>query len=139
MRMRKVNVGIVHTLAKIAAANPNPTEKMAAAIVYRNKIISIGMNSMKSHPMAAKYAKNNQAIFLHAEVSAIKNALREIEVDDFAKCDIYIARVKKEKPFTKKYVWGLAKPCIGCQRAIREFGLRKVVYTTDEHGTYEVM
>ena len=137
--MKKVNVGILHTLAKIAAANPNPQEKFAAAIVYRNRIISVGMNSMKSHPLQAKYRKNPHAVFLHAEIAAIKNALREVEVDDLAKCDIYIARVKRPNQFTKKYVFGLSKPCCGCQRAIAEFGLKRTIYTTDEHGHYEVM
>ena len=133
----KINEGILHTLAKVAAANPAQREKLAAAIVCRNKIISVGMNSMKSHPMAAKYGKNEHAVYLHAEVAAIKNALREIDVDDFTKCDIYITRVKKEAPFTKKYVWGLAKPCAGCERAIAEFGLKRVIYTCDD-GKYEV-
>lgn len=137
--MKNVNTGILHTLTKIAAANPNPTEKMAAAIVYRNRIISVGMNSMKSHPLQAKYAKNKEAIYLHAEIAAIKNSLRELNVDELSKCDIYISRVKKEKPFSNKYVWGLAAPCSGCRRAIAEFGLRKVVYTTNETGEYEVM
>lgn len=136
--MKSVNNGILHTLAKVAAANPNPTEKLAAAIVCRNRIISIGMNSMKTHPLQAKYGKNVHAVFLHAEIAAIKNALREIEVDDFSKCDIYIARIKKEKPFSKKFVWGLAKPCSGCERAIAEFGLKRVIYTCD-NGKYEVI
>lgn len=136
--MKSVNQGILNTLFKVAAANPTASEKMAAAIVYRNKIVSVGINSMKSHPLAAKFSKNEHAIFLHAEIAAIKNALREVEVDDLSKCDIYIARVKKEKPFTKKYVYGLAKPCIGCERAIAEFGLKRVVYTCDD-GTHEVM
>lgn len=136
--MRQINQGIIDTLAKVAEANPHNAEKMASAIVYRNRIISIGMNSMKSHPLQAKYAKNEHAIFLHSEIAAIKNALREIDVDDMSKCEIYIARVKKEKPFTKKYVLGLAKPCIGCERAIAEFGLKRVVYTCDD-GKHEVM
>jgi tRNA(Arg) A34 adenosine deaminase TadA len=137
MRMRKINKDILHTLEKIAAANPNPTEKFAAAVVWNNKIISIGMNSMKSHPLQAKYSKNEHAIFLHSEIDAIKNALREIDVDDFSKCDLYITRVKKEKPFTKKFVWGLAKPCAGCERAIAAFGLKRTIYTCDEG--YEII
>ena len=81
--------------------------------------------------------KNEHAVYLHAEVAAIKNALREIDVDDFSKCDIYITRVKKEAPFTKKFVWGLAKPCIGCERAIAEFGLKRTIYTCDD-GDYDI-
>ena len=136
--MKSVNNGILHTLTKVAAANPHNAEKFAAAIVFRNRIVSVGMNSMKSHPMAAKYGKNKHAIFLHAEIAAIKNALREVEVDHLTKCDLYIVRVKKEQPFTNKFVWGLAKPCPGCERAIAEFGLKRVIYTCDE-GDYEVM
>lgn len=137
--MRKINKEILFTLQKVAAANPSDNAKVAAAIVRNNKIVAIGINSMKSHPMAARFSKNEQAIFLHAEVAAIKNALREIEVTDLEKMEMYICRVKKPKPFSKRWVWGLAKPCIGCQRAIAEFGLKRVVYTTDVTGTYEVM
>lgn len=132
--MKKVNEGILHTLAKVAAANPAQREKLAAAIVCRNKIISVGMNSMKSHPMAAKYGKNEHAVYLHSEVDCIKNALREIDIDDFAKCDLYVVRVKKPKPFSKQYIFGLAKPCCGCERAIAAFGIKRVIYTTDEGG-----
>lgn len=132
--MKNVNEGILHTLAKVAAANPNPQEKFAAAIVFRNRIVSIGLNSMKSHPMAAKYGKNKEAIYLHSEVDCIKNALREIDIDDFTKCDLYVVRVKKTKPFSKQYVWGLSKPCCGCDRAITAFGIKRVIYTTNEGG-----
>jgi deoxycytidylate deaminase len=136
--MKKVNEGILHTLAKVAAANPGQREKLAAAVVCRNKIISIGINSMKSHPMAAKYGKNKEAVFLHAEIDSIKNALREIDIDDFTKCDLYVCRVKKPKPFSKHYITGLAKPCCGCERAIIAFGIKRVIYTTDD-GDYKVV
>ena len=138
--MRKINKEILFTLQKVAAANPYDNAKVAAAVVRNNKIIAIGINSKKSHPLAARFGKNEQAIFLHAEVAAIKNALREVDnVEDLEKMEMYICRVKKPRPFSKKWVWGIAKPCDGCQRAIAEFGLRRVVYTTDVTGTYEVM
>lgn len=136
--MKKVSNNVLNTLAKIAAANPTPAEKFAAAIVRNNTIISVGMNSMKSHPLQAKYAKNPHAVFLHAEIDAIKNALREINVDEFYKTDLYICRVKKEKPFTKKYISGLAKPCCGCERAIIAFGIKRVIYTTNCND-YEIV
>ena len=137
--MKKVNEGIIHTLAKIAEANDDSNIRFAAAVVYRNKIISIGYNRKKSHPFQAKYAKNADAIYLHAEIHAIKNALREISVEDLSKCELYITRVKKPESHSNHFVWGLAKPCCGCQRAIAEFGIKRTVYTTDETGTYEVL
>lgn len=138
--MKKINEQILHTLAKIAEANDIDYKvKFAAAVVHRNKIISVGLNRMKSHPFQAKFAKNEMAIFLHAEVHAIKNALREITVEELAKCDLYIARIKRPKSYEDQYVWGMSKPCCGCQRAIAEFGIRRTIYTTDQHECYEVM
>ena len=134
--MIKANREIFRTLEKVCIANPAEI-KMAAAIVRRNRIISIGMNNLnKSHPLAAKFAKSKEAIFPHAEISAIKNALREIDVDDLLKTEMYVCRVKKPKPRSKIWVPGLAKPCEGCRRAILEFGIKRVLYTTDEENVY---
>jgi len=135
----KVKKDILDTLCKIAEANDDSNIKFAAAIVRGNKIVSVGFNHRKSHPLQARFCKNEHAVFLHAEIHAIKNALKELSVEELSKTDLYITRVKKPKSFAKKFVWGLAKPCCGCQRAIEEFGIRGVVYTTDEHGEYEVM
>ena len=137
--MKKVNEGILHTLAKIAEANDESNIRFAAAVVYRNKIVSVGYNRMKSHPFQAKYAKNSEAIYLHAEVHAIKNALREIPVEDLPKCELYITRVKRPRSHSDGFIWGLSKPCAGCQRAIAEFGIKRTIYTCDEVGNYEVL
>lgn len=136
--MKKVNEGILHTLAKIAEANDDSNIRFAAAVVYRDKIISVGFNHKKSHPFQAKFAKNPHAVFLHAEVHAIKNALREMPVTDLTKCDLYITRVKKPRSFADKFIWGLSKPCPGCERAIVEFGIKRTIYTCDD-GDYGVI
>lgn len=136
--MKKVNEGILHTLAKIAEANDGSNVRFAAALVCRNKIVSVGFNHKKSHPFQKKYAKNSEAIFLHAEVHAIKNALRDLPVGELSKCELYIARVKRPQSFSDKFIWGLSKPCVGCARAIAEFGIRRTIYTCD-NGNYEVM
>jgi len=137
--MKKVNEGILHTLAKVAEANDDSNIRFAAAVVYRNKIVSVGYNRKKSHPFQAKYAKNSEAIFLHAEVHAIKNALREIPVEDLSKCELYITRVKRPRSHSEGFIWGLSKPCPGCERAIAEFGIKRTIYTCDEIGNYEVL
>jgi tRNA(Arg) A34 adenosine deaminase TadA len=122
-------------LKQIAIANPRVSgAKLAAAIVHKNKIISIGVNSMKSSPLQAKYATNKDlSIYLHAEISAIKNALRQIDVEDFKKVSLYVCRVKYDI-LTNSIVYGLAKPCSGCMRAIFEFDIKKVYYTLETEG-----
>jgi tRNA(Arg) A34 adenosine deaminase TadA len=122
-------------LKQIAIANPKVSgAKLAAAIVYKNKIVSVGVNSMKSSPLQAKYATNKDlSIYLHAEISAIKNALRQIDVEDFKKVSLYVCRVKYDI-LTNSIVYGLAKPCSGCMRAIFEFDIKKVYYTLETEG-----
>lgn len=103
--------------------------KVASGVVYRKHLIATGVNSYKSHPMMLEYGKNPKSIFLHAEVDAIKNALRVVTQDQLTKCDLYVVRVKKDEG--GHYVHGLAKPCEGCSRAIASFNLRNVYYTRD--------
>lgn len=137
--MMRVNEEILNTLIKAAIAHEaDLPAKVAAAVVRRGKVLSIGFNYKKSDPLQKRFGKNEEAIFLHAEIHAIKMALRDISVEELAGCDIYIARVKRPRPRSSEWVWGLAKPCEGCARAIAEFDIRNVVYTTDEQ-TYEVI
>jgi tRNA(Arg) A34 adenosine deaminase TadA len=78
-----------------------------------------------------EWGKNQDSIYLHAEIDAIKNALRLITQDQLAKCDIYIVRIKHPDNGSSSWVEGLAKPCSGCMRAITSFGLKKVFWTED--------
>lgn len=126
-------------LKEIAIATPKISgAKIAAAIVMKNKIISIGVNSYKTHPIQARFATNKGlSIHLHAEIAAIKNAMYYISVEDFKKATLLICRVKIDIE-TNKYVFGMAKPCIGCQRAIEEFDIKHVWYSLDKEGFYKV-
>jgi len=105
--------------------------KLAAAVVLKNKVISTGRNQLKSHPFAAEYGKNSDAIYLHAEANAIVNSLNHVSKHDLSKATLYIYRVKRPHGHLNKWVSGLAKPCTGCMRAIVEFNFKRVVYTTD--------
>lgn len=106
---------------------------MAAGVVYRNTLIATGVNSYKSHPMMLQFGKNSESIFIHAEIDAIKNALRIITVQQLAKCDLYIMRVKREGVKNSPWIRASAMPCVGCQRAIVNFSLRNIYYTQDQH------
>jgi len=112
--------------------------RMAAVLVRKNKVVGVGFNHMKSHPFQTKYARNEHAIFFHAETHAIKNALQTLDVDDLEKCTLYIARARQGDGKDKRHwEYGSSKPCAGCARCINEFGIRRVVYT--ENGNEVVM
>jgi deoxycytidylate deaminase len=122
-------------LEKIATAvEPVASARLAAAVVLRGEVISVGINQRKSHPFQSRFGKNEDAIYLHAETDAIKNALKNISQEDLAKASLYVMRVKYADENKKKTMWGLSKPCSGCARAIATFGIQNVYYSKDDCG-----
>lgn len=125
-------LGILFKLAQDVA--PVASARIAAAVVYRNEIVSFGVNQMKTHPFQNRFSKNSQSIFLHAETDAIKNALKYIDREELSKCSLYICRAKNND--NKKFVFGLSKPCVGCMRAIATFDIKKCIFSCDD-GNYK--
>lgn len=120
--------------------------RLAAAIYHKNRIIGIGLNQKKTSPFQAKFGKNENSIFVHAEIAAIKQALYYYDVEELMrlKTTLYICRVKKPSSMPKgPFIWGISKPCHGCQGAIVEFRINKIIYTLDEDKegckAYEIM
>lgn len=114
-------------LTKIAHANPGCSNAhMAAAIVKGKRVLGVGLNKPKTHPMMVKYGKNIHALYLHAEIDAIKNALLNHTPTDLEGSTILIARATKDGRSA------MAKPCIGCMKAIKDFGITKINWTTGD-------
>jgi len=106
-------------LYKIAEAlEPSGNQRMAACIVKKKRLVSIGFNKNKTHPLMAKFCKHKKAIYLHAEIDAIINAK-----EDIRGATMYVLRVRRAGER------GLAKPCPGCAKAIKFFGIKKVYHT----------
>jgi deoxycytidylate deaminase len=96
--------------------------KHAAALYIGNRLISIGVNQFKTHPLQKKFGINDDAIYLHAEVDAIRNALKRVSLLDLQDATLYVAKSKAGTP-------KMSKPCAGCQRAIIHFGIQNVFWT----------
>ena len=123
---------------RLAINNPMKM-KLAACLVIRNEVISVGFNSEKSHPMQKRFGKNSESIFKHAEVDAILGALRHIDSDLLKRSTLYVFRVKKKNKGDMTLVDGMAEPCSGCKKAIEHFGIKKVVYSTDRPDMYGII
>ena len=113
--------------------------RLAAAVVYKNQIITIGVNRKKSHPFQARYSKNEDAIYLHAETDTIRGALRYLSEKQLTKSTLYVCRIKHEDGPGSPIIWGLSKPCTGCQRAIATFDIKNVVYSEEGEGSYSFL
>jgi len=110
----------------------NKKSRLCAVIASRGKLICYGFNRDKTHPLAARYQKNEDAIYMHAELNSILYALKEISPKKLKKATLYVGRVKG-----LENSWGLAKPCLGCQKALKAYGIKRIVYSTNTFGKYE--
>lgn len=97
--------------------------RLAACLVKNNRVISVGFNHVKTDPFQQQYATTPFNIYCHAEVNAIKKALRKGKLKKLNNTTLYVARVRRDGTV------GLARPCAGCMRAIAEFSINRVVWT----------
>jgi deoxycytidylate deaminase len=103
-------------------------QRHAAVVLRGTKVVAYGVNRNKTHPMAKKFSKNPEAIYLHAELDAIVRALTLVGPRAIVGATIAVCRTTRDGRYAD------SRPCEGCQRAIEAFGL-KVEYTTKEGWT----
>lgn len=109
-----------------------------ASLYIKSEQRFIGFNHIKSHPFYDRYKKNTYAIFAHAETHCLRLARKELTISQIRNSDttLYVARAKRVHE-NGKWVWGDAKPCIGCWKCIKDHGIDTVVWT-EEPKNYEV-
>jgi deoxycytidylate deaminase len=98
-------------------------------ILDRNRIISIGLNSLKTHPLNLKYKyvnKNNQSISnivgTHSELSAVIK-LGEEDCSDFTLINTRINR---------NNMLDFSAPCSGCCDMIKQLNFKYVFFSNSE-------
>lgn len=129
MRMENKHTKRLEQLRRLAEDHPGHSGAKVVAAIYYGGQFFYGFNSEKTHPLQAKFAKNKHAIQLHAEIDAIRNALRYLSVEQLSRTALYVARVKRPWPRSDMYINGLAKPCSGCAACIAHFCIPKIFYT----------
>ena len=128
----KVKKSIFDILRKLAEeVPPIKSSRVVAAVVSGKKIVAFGANQMRTHPFQAKFGKNPESLYWHAETNAIYNALRVQTVEELKKADLYVCRVKYLSTKREQFVLGNAKPCTGCAKCIADFGIKQVFYSTE--------
>lgn len=113
--------------------------RFAAVLVSRGEVVSVGTNVDKTHPFAARFGRNPDATYWHAETHAIHTAYKANTPSKvFQKSTLYVARVKSPRSRTTELVPGLARPCKGCMSCIHVFEIPRVVYSLDNVNDYGV-
>lgn len=115
----------------IDTAKSSPSKKKVGAVLLnKNKVVISATNlETKSHPLQARFAERvglREKIYLHAEIAALVKCKDE--------CDtIVVARLGGHCGNKLRN----ARPCPICALALKEAGVRKVHYTTDNGFLYE--
>jgi deoxycytidylate deaminase len=96
----------------------NMKQQHGAVLVKSGRVISVGWNVLKNDPNNVSAEHLERYCSVHAEAMAIARASQP------AGATIYIARSKKGQE-------RFSKPCRGCERALVQAGVSRVVYTID--------
>jgi len=107
-------------LAREVASNIVSMRTKHCAIITKGKnIISVGVNSKCTHP--EMFSRDKIKIYLHAEADAILSSRHK----NILGSNMYIARYSPENK-------NISRPCDICMDLIKENGIKKIIYTTNE-------
>lgn len=112
---------IMDKALKLAHTSPHNRFKMCAILAKGNKILSIGFNSHRTHPLQVAKNKNslNKDKITHAELDAligIKPGLAKGST-------MYVARIRRLDGQQ-----GSSRPCPDCMSILKRHKIRKIVY-----------
>lgn len=117
--------------------------RIGAVLLAGNKIISVGVNSRKSHPIQKRMnefriKENHQTPFewehcthsIHAEMEAILHAPYEL-LNSNKTLSLYIYRESKDGTLRN------CRPCPACMAMIKKYNIRNIYYTTNDGYAFE--
>ena len=87
-----------------------------SVVIYRGKIIGKGFNRYINSDYCDK-------VSLHAEVSAINDALKRVSAEELKKCELIVIRINKEGGCLN------SRPCCKCEEYINKFSIKKVFHS----------
>lgn len=109
--------------AKLAKLSDHHTHKHGAVLVYKNRVVSLGFNQMKSHSKSSHPFKS-----VHAEDSAIRTA-NKINKGSV----LYVYRENK------KGILAESRPCQHCLKMLRSIGITQIYYSINNGYKSEII
>ena len=122
--------------AQIASLSSDHRCRLGAVVYNKHRIISAGCNSQTdTDPIQAALDHERYGCCcpgkLHAESAALIPLIkRKIDISG---ADLYIYRSKRDGTL------GMARPCQSCMKLIKQCGIKRIFYTTDDGYAEEVI
>ena len=118
-------------VAKAVSLTGSYRIKIGCCIVKHHKVISVGVNSVKTHPLQKalnlKHHKQLDMHRLHAEMYAISKVHT---TEDLQKASIYVYRQGVKGELRN------CRPCPACMDRIIDMGIKYIFYT-DQNGYHK--
>lgn len=105
---------------------------IGAVAIYKGSIVATAYNANKTSPLQAKYNvyrfKDSTTLDkVHAEISLIQKIRWKFgDSIDWSKVQIYLYREYKDGKLAP------SRPCESCLTLIKELGIKKIYYTTED-------
>jgi deoxycytidylate deaminase len=110
---------IVSKLQTLRKQSNHMQHKLSALILYKGRPISFGINDQtKTHPEIRKYSEVKT---MHAEMAAIFK-IKDKEI--LKNCEVIVYREDRAGNMAN------SRPCEVCQAIFRNYGIKKVTYST---------
>jgi len=131
---------IASECAKNASYSGASRVKLGCVAVYHGSVLAKGCNMDKTHTQQEKYRhlrydpkklKTYCPSKCHAETSVLTK-IKYLDID-FSKVVLVIAREHRNGDSA------IARPCAACMAAIKELGIRTIVYSTEEGYAVEYL
>ena len=127
--MTKTELAYFRAAKAVSELSDHPQYKIGAVVVLKHHIVSSGVNSdYKTHPLQKRY---NRYRFTdegdhkcHAELSALLPLIRE--GIDLSGARIFTYRERKNGALA------CSRPCKSCMELIKDVGISRVFYTTED-------
>ena len=134
--MNKKDEAYFNVAKAVSETSDFPKQHIGCAVVYKHRIISSGCNCKITHPMQKalnkeRFTNDTLHHWKHAELSALLPIMNSKNIE-WSKVKLYIYRELKDG--TKAN----ARPCPSCQRLIRDLGIKKIFYTSDNGYIQEI-
>lgn len=110
---------------------------VTSMIVSGGRVLSVGYNSRSNSGLQEYYKTNRFCNSIHAEVDAILNIRRKIDLTGSK-----IVVVRRLRHDSKNNMGlAMAKPCVMCQSVLFAYGIKKAIYTinNNEYGVMRVV
>jgi cytidine deaminase len=98
---------------KVAHTGLHDQYRVGSVLINKGNVASVGANNHKTHPISGFKTT-------HSEIQAIIG----VRWSDISGPIIFVARININGKV------GMAKPCLSCQKVLREYGVRKAYFTT---------